>query len=410
MKNNCFNSAVLLFFFSIIGSAALGQAVGINSTGAAPNASAGLDVSFTNKGLLTPRLTAAQRAAIAAPATGLLVYQTDAGTQGAGFYFYNGTAWTPLSTQSGAWGLSGNTGTAVATNFLGTTDNTALAIKTNNTERLRVLNNGPVVVGGTSVVTGEAFTANGTYAVNGYSTAANGSGTWGSSTNATGFGLWGVNSNSTGTGIMGTGNNQTTSALVAGQGGAFVGTITGVYARSTTAATGQAGYFDQFGNIVRANYWSGTTQFKINGVGTVSTVVEDPAGEWRTMYCAESPDYYFTDYGQGQLQNGRTHIELDPILTKNVIVDAKHPMRVFVQLEGECKGVYVTNKTPTGFDVVELNGGTSNTTFQWNLVCNVADQKLPNGRVSKFADVRFQKVAPNLETREMPMRESASAK
>jgi len=48
------------------------QNIGINATGAAPAASAGLDVNFTNKGLLVPRvaLTSANAAGpIAAPAT-----------------------------------------------------------------------------------------------------------------------------------------------------------------------------------------------------------------------------------------------------------------------------------------------------------------------------------------------------
>lgn len=67
--------------------------IGIGTT--TPNNSAALDVTSTTQGMLVPRMTAAQRGAIAAPvATGLLVYQTD-GT--AGFYFYNGTAWTNLS-------------------------------------------------------------------------------------------------------------------------------------------------------------------------------------------------------------------------------------------------------------------------------------------------------------------------
>ena len=55
-----------------------------------PNASSILDLTSTSQGLLAPRMTAAQRTAIASPATGLLVFQTD-GT--AGFYYYDGSAW-----------------------------------------------------------------------------------------------------------------------------------------------------------------------------------------------------------------------------------------------------------------------------------------------------------------------------
>ena len=65
--------------------------------GTAPNASAKLDVSSTTQGMLVPRMTANQRGLIATPATGLMVFQTD-GT--AGFYFYNGTAWTAVGAPS----------------------------------------------------------------------------------------------------------------------------------------------------------------------------------------------------------------------------------------------------------------------------------------------------------------------
>jgi hypothetical protein len=44
-------------------------------------------------------------------------------------------------------------------------------------------------------------------------------------------------------------------------------------------------------------------------------------------------------------------------------------MKVFVQLEDDCKGVYVTNKTTTGFDVVELQGGISDARFIYRIVC-----------------------------------------
>ena len=55
--------------------------------------SALLQLDATNKGLLGPRMTAAQRSAISSPATGLLVYQTD-GT--AGFYYFDGATWQRL--------------------------------------------------------------------------------------------------------------------------------------------------------------------------------------------------------------------------------------------------------------------------------------------------------------------------
>ena len=51
--------------------------VAIKPTNAPPDASAMLDVQSTSKGLLIPRMTAVQRIAIAIPATGLLVFDTD---------------------------------------------------------------------------------------------------------------------------------------------------------------------------------------------------------------------------------------------------------------------------------------------------------------------------------------------
>lgn len=63
--------------------------VGINTDGSTADASALLDVKSTTQGVLVPRMNAAQRGLVSTPATGLLVYQTDAP---AGFYFHNGSA------------------------------------------------------------------------------------------------------------------------------------------------------------------------------------------------------------------------------------------------------------------------------------------------------------------------------
>ncbi|MCW5907124.1 MAG: hypothetical protein KIS94_04640 [Chitinophagales bacterium] len=58
-----------------------------------------------------------------------------------------------------AWGLTGNAGTVASTNFLGTTDSIDLVIRTNNSERMRVLANGKVSVNSSAPGTGKLFTA-----------------------------------------------------------------------------------------------------------------------------------------------------------------------------------------------------------------------------------------------------------
>jgi hypothetical protein len=111
------------------------------------NASSVLDVKSVLKGFLAPRMTQAQRIAIATPADGLLVYQTDATK---GFYYYNGTttAWVLLTASAGTnWSLAGNAGTNSSTNYLGTTDAVSLRMRTNATQRVLVDSVGNVAVG-----------------------------------------------------------------------------------------------------------------------------------------------------------------------------------------------------------------------------------------------------------------------
>lgn len=131
--------------------AALAQ-VGVGTT--SPNASAALDVSSTEKGLLVPRMTQAQRISISSPATGLLVYQTN-GTQ-PGFWYNAGTPTTPswlalgvTSVAAGA-GLSTSTSGSTTTVSLG---GTALTADTNvplGANDLTFSGTGSVGIGGTT--------------------------------------------------------------------------------------------------------------------------------------------------------------------------------------------------------------------------------------------------------------------
>ncbi len=108
------NAVVINFAFS--------QAA-INSTGNPAHASAMLDVSSTNSGILIPRMTEAQKIAIISPALGLMIYQTD---NASSFWYYNGTEWVqaigpigPTGT-AGTNGSNGTNGVAGATGTAGT--------------------------------------------------------------------------------------------------------------------------------------------------------------------------------------------------------------------------------------------------------------------------------------------------
>jgi hypothetical protein len=95
---------ILLGLFFCITATSLNAQTGIGTT--APNASAKLEIASTDKGLLIPRMTSAQRGLISLPANGLLVYQTDGVI---GFYVNSGTSaspsWLRISTD---WTKSGN--------------------------------------------------------------------------------------------------------------------------------------------------------------------------------------------------------------------------------------------------------------------------------------------------------------
>jgi hypothetical protein len=82
---------LLLTYLFLLFSSVIYSQVGINTN--SPDPSSALDIQSTNGGILIPRLTLDQRDAIAYPATGLLIFQTN---ESAGFYFYNGEQWTRI--------------------------------------------------------------------------------------------------------------------------------------------------------------------------------------------------------------------------------------------------------------------------------------------------------------------------
>lgn len=108
------------------------QSLSINTDGSTADPSALLDVKSINKGILVPRMSKADRNAIAAPATGLMVFQN--APDSVGFYYYNGSSWLWLATANNSvgWLTIGNNGTDTAIHFLGTLDDKPLMLRQNN--------------------------------------------------------------------------------------------------------------------------------------------------------------------------------------------------------------------------------------------------------------------------------------
>lgn len=105
MKKCCpvLRSVLFTALVSSVHFGAFGQTDGvlINYTGATRDNSAVLEASSTQQGILAPRMTQAQRNAIASPANSLLIYQTD---NTPGYYYYDlpNTTWHRLFAGSGA--------------------------------------------------------------------------------------------------------------------------------------------------------------------------------------------------------------------------------------------------------------------------------------------------------------------
>ncbi|MBN4061724.1 hypothetical protein JYU20_00820 [Bacteroidales bacterium AH-315-I05] len=125
----CISAGILSLLISLPKQAK--SQVGIGTT--TPNASAILDMVSTSKGLLVSRMTNAQRSAmnpLPAAAQGLMVYQTDAGGDGEGFYYNTSTTTTPTWIKLVADGGSGWTDDGTAVRLTTSTDNVGIGTAT----------------------------------------------------------------------------------------------------------------------------------------------------------------------------------------------------------------------------------------------------------------------------------------
>ncbi|MRT17158.1 hypothetical protein F3C99_09330 [Vitellibacter sp. q18] len=136
--------ALFFCFFLIISFGLFGQ-VGIGNTNPNDNALLEIgDATTTTKGLLLPRVDLANTTSFSpmtAHIQGMVVYnKATVGDVTPGYYYNDGSQWVRLAAAapSDDWSRVGNSGTASATNFLGTIDNQALRFRTVNTNAFEI--------------------------------------------------------------------------------------------------------------------------------------------------------------------------------------------------------------------------------------------------------------------------------
>ncbi|MFI5220592.1 MAG: hypothetical protein ACHQNT_13990 [Bacteroidia bacterium] len=312
---------------------------------------------------------------------------------GAGDGVYGQAAWNQ------SFGVSAFNTNATGTGIIGTGNNIVGAYLGNGSggsfagSAIGAIGFGETAVGGTGLI----GVGNNSVTI---STLAAGSG--GAFTGA-GIGLFSIaNTAASGTGVLAVGNNLAAfSTLAAGSGVAANGLNFGIACWATSNANGAAGLPARAGGYFVSGtgatqtvayvscYEGGGVPRKIIGTGTVNTIVKNMNDQYVLFSAPEAPENLFQDYGTGSLVSGSAHITLDPVYAKNITVNESHPLRVFIQLEGDCKGVYVTNKTASGFEVKELNGGVSNVNFTWFVTANRGNETCSDGTVWHYAEERF---------------------
>jgi hypothetical protein len=188
-----------------------------------------------------------------------------------------------------------------------------------------------------------------------------------------GMGLHGVHGRgSGGMGVVGTSSGETG---VYGHSDQW----TGVVGSTHNTRTNYAGYF--WGPVgVKGNFtvW-----------GKKSAAVPFPDGSHRLMYAVESPESWFEDFGRARLVRGVARVRIDRGFAA---VISGNDYSVFITLEGDCCGVYVSRRSKDTFEVRELQGGRSSVRFAYRIVARRKDVK-----PDRFERVKLPRRPPPIE-------------
>jgi hypothetical protein len=210
-------------------------------------------------------------------------------------------------------------------------------------------------------------------------------------------GVWGdtgldLASTGFGVGIFATADNNPAGWFVNNSSAANFGTV---FVENFTTSNPTVPVFTAFGEG-----FGGVCNIDVSGnlgcTGSVTAVAPVDGGTRRVaLYAIEGPESWFEDIGSGQLTNGAARVELDSTFAQTVNTQLDY--KVFLTPNGDCRGLYVTQKATTSFEVHELGGGNTNVTFDYRVVAKrrgyenlrLADEtKRFNARESELKSLR----------------------
>jgi hypothetical protein len=141
--------------------------------------------------------------------------------------------------------------------------------------------------------------------------------------------------------------------------------------------------------------------------GTKSAAVPHPDGSHRLLYCMESPECWFEDFGAARLRRGRARVKLNGDFAAAVRTGS---YMVFLTVEGDSCGLYVSRKDKTGFEVRESQDGASSVKFSYRVVAKRKDvdaQRMPKVKLPRLEKYRALAKAAQ-QNRSTPKKKRAS--
>jgi len=140
--------------------------------------------------------------------------------------------------------------------------------------------------------------------------------------------------------------------------------------------------------------------------GTLKSVVATTSSEGARRvetYAVQSAENWFEDAGTAQLVNGTASVNLEPVFGQTVNTGVEY--HVFLTPDGDCKGLYVSSKSASGFEVRELGGGASSIAFEYRIMAKRVGYETV--RLKNLTE-RFNKQEAQSKKMQRPARASAA--